>query len=186
MLISQIRKVYADVSAATPKKYTYDEWAYFLRLLGEDEHDASYHKSAPALAADDAETVEENDTQGVSPATHRHREFQGSVQEGAEAPQRNMRDNDNETSDRKSRATKWSWVGNRSPLMGDKNEAEWLLEKFFQRLEESLKSELKKKAEDGGVRNEATEHLQRDQQGTKGENSKEKDRSSERTVTRDR
>ena len=35
--------------------------------------------------------------------------------------------------------TKWSWIGPRSPLMGEKDESEWLLEKLFARLEWSLK-----------------------------------------------
>jgi potassium channel subfamily K, other eukaryote len=34
---------------------------------------------------------------------------------------------------------KWSWIGPRSPLISEKEESEWLLEKLFQRLDESLK-----------------------------------------------
>lgn len=32
----------------------------------------------------------------------------------------------------------WSWIGHRSPLMGEQDEAEWLLERLFIRLEQSM------------------------------------------------
>lgn len=132
-LISSIRKVYADTSAATPKKYTYQEWAGFLKLLGEDEHDASYHKRAPTLFREEAIGVEQNGSKHAHSAAQRQQDFEISGQEAAYA-----KGHDKDSRGTEAKATKWSWIGNRSPLMGDKEEAEWLLEKFFQRLEESM------------------------------------------------
>jgi hypothetical protein len=36
----------------------------------------------------------------------------------------------------------WSWIGQRSPLMGPKSEPDWLLDKLFRKLEKSLRGEL--------------------------------------------
>ncbi|EXJ57667.1 uncharacterized protein A1O5_12457 [Cladophialophora psammophila CBS 110553] len=110
VLLSQIRKVYADASAATPKKYSYEEWQDFFKLLGEDEADASYHRRAPAHG--------------------------GKGNEAREAEKDHQADKDTQVA-------KWSWIDPQSPLMGDKEEAEWLLERLFQRLEESLHSDTK-------------------------------------------
>lgn len=126
-LLSQIRKVYADATAATPKKYSYAEWARFLSLLGEDEHDPSHHKRA--LDQEHGPSAQE-----------------GSKESGQEAAY--SRGGRIGTEEKK----KWSWIGNRSPLMGDKEEAEWLLEKLFQRLEDSFHGEGKEKEE--GVKKE--------------------------------
>lgn len=48
------------------------------------------------------------------------------------------------------RSGKWSWIGVRSPLMDEKEEAEWLLERFFERLEESLGAEARTKEMEKG------------------------------------
>lgn len=43
VLIKEIRSVLVDTAAQPPKKYTYDEWAYYLKLLGHEEEDPSFH-----------------------------------------------------------------------------------------------------------------------------------------------
>lgn len=133
--------MYADTTASTPKKYSYDEWVYFLRLLGEDEHDASTHKHAPDL---------ENKTSRHDDDATRQRAFDLSGQEGAYGK------GSKKGTDKKEEKVKWSWIGNRSPLMGDKEEAEWLLEKLFIRLEESLRGEGREKEEQ--VKGETKRH----------------------------
>jgi len=112
--------------AATPKKYSFEEWAYFLKLLGEDERDVTYHGRPPVNAPD-----------------HRPRARTGDADQAGQADTQAP----GEVSDRDNKATqikKWSWIGHRSPLMGGKDEAEWLLDKLFQRLEESLREKMKK------------------------------------------
>ena len=49
----------------------------------------------------------------------------------------------------------WSWMGNRSPLMGGKGEAEWVLERLMRRLETEL------------------EELRREEAGERGEKGRE-------------
>lgn len=137
VLISQIRRVYADTAASTPKRYSYDEWVYFLKLLGEDERDTTTHKHA-------SELEDRTSGHGNNPARKNTIDLCG--QEGAYG-----RGSDKAPGQDKNKVS-WSWIGNRSPLMGDKEEAEWLLEKLFERLEESLRSELKET--ELGVENE--------------------------------
>jgi potassium channel subfamily K len=46
ILIKEIRKVMKDVEASPPKQYTYSEWAYYLKLIGQDENESGHHRSA--------------------------------------------------------------------------------------------------------------------------------------------
>ncbi|EXJ64279.1 hypothetical protein A1O7_00615 [Cladophialophora yegresii CBS 114405] len=172
VLISQLRRVYADAQAATPKKYSYDEWQYFLKLLGENEDDATYHRKAPTHAEEEREAnqVEENNNQaGGNAGADEQRRGDMGRQGGAYTGGRGGEDDDVQI-------TKWSWVGAQSPLMGDKEEAEWLLERFFQRLEESLSSEAKTKQTEKGK--EYTTGLHETQQG------EDQSDNSERTMSR--
>ncbi|KAK0617223.1 hypothetical protein B0T14DRAFT_538820 [Immersiella caudata] len=86
-LIEEIRRVMQHLKSNPPRKYTFPEWAWYLRLIGEDEGNAD-----------------------------RHHEPHAKAKKGS-----------------------WSWVGSRSPLMGSKEEAEWILEKLTKKLEEELR-----------------------------------------------
>lgn len=115
LLVSQIRRVYADSNLTTPKHYSYKEWVFFLKLLGEDESSGALHRSAEVKNPhDEAHT-------NTSKASKSHTP-NGSGSDNAEQED----------------FTRWSWMGPRSPLMSDKSEADLLLEFLFQRLEESL------------------------------------------------
>ncbi|KAF3035614.1 Potassium channel [Didymella keratinophila] len=46
VLSKEIRQLMKDVDASPPRQYSYSEWAYYLRLLGQDEDDASSHRRA--------------------------------------------------------------------------------------------------------------------------------------------
>ncbi|KAK3177457.1 hypothetical protein Dsin_033180 [Dipteronia sinensis] len=118
VLISEIRKLHTDANAATPKRYTYDEWAYYLNLLGEDESSSTFHRNAPVNA--NKERLHQHD--GSTDHTNNPERPQTPSSE-----QRNV--------------AQWSWIGPRSPLMtrGDQSESEWLVSRLFERLEESLR-----------------------------------------------
>lgn len=163
LLISQIRKVYADTTASNPKHYSFAEWVYFLNLLGEDEEDKSFHSSALSHADPERRSAD---------TVTREKDFQISGQEGAYS--RGAKD-----PNKKGHKVRWSWIGNRSPLMGDEDEAEWLLQKFFERLEESLRSEEKEKEK--GTKGEHDREM-RERRGGKG---CDHGGSSEETVDRD-
>ena len=148
---------------------------YFLRLLGEDERDVQYHRNAFRHGGGAAKEHEQKHDDGRDPGKQQQQDFAVSGQEGAFAP------GSAEDSHSRGKVTKWSWVGNRSPLMGDKEEAEWLLEKFFQRLEESLRGESMEKEEK--VKGETAKNHPQEQRQQKKQ---EADGSIEDTVTKGR
>jgi len=134
ILITEIRNVYADVNSPKPKKYTYKEWSYFLKLLGEDEGDSKYHRKA-LMNTGNSHSQEKTDA-GTAETVE---EQKGDNLQGAGQNNTATERSDNDQTGKKIK--RWSWIGNRSPLMGDKEEAEWILEKLFIRLDEELKRE---------------------------------------------
>ena len=109
LLIREFRNVMKHQNENPPRKYSYEEWAWFLKLMGQDEASAISHRTAPIKA-------------------------NKSREEGPDTQQATTDD-----SDKSSYA--WSWLGNRSPLMGEVEEAEWVLERLSLTLEKSLKKQ---------------------------------------------
>ena len=134
ILMTEIRHVYADVNSPKPKKYTYKEWSYFLKLLGEDERDPKYHRKAP-IDTGNSDLQKKTEAGPAETAEGQN----GDSLQGAGQNNTATRRSDNDQTGKKIK--QWSWIGNRSPLMGNKGEAEWILEKLFIRLEDELKRE---------------------------------------------
>jgi len=111
VLAKELRNVMRDVETSPPKQYSYQEWAYYLKLIGEDEAEAANHRRPPIKPENrDAPDL---GTAGRSDAKHEDAGV------GATKP--------------------WSWLGIRSPLMGNKNEADWIMERLSATLENELK-----------------------------------------------
>ena len=106
LIIQEVRKVMEHLHESPPRKYTYEEWAWFLKLMGEDESSYSSHRKAPIKVLKEAN--EEPDTQQA------------------------------QSDDKDEQSRQWSWLGNRSPLMGETEEAEWVLERLSLTLEKEL------------------------------------------------
>jgi potassium channel subfamily K len=104
ILAKEMRQIMSDINSSPPRQYSYDEWTYYLRLIGQDEGDASAHRRP-----------EDQYQHGKSDAPDI-----GTADDGDTAA--------------------WSWLGIRSPLMGNTNEPEWLL----QRLAATLEAEMRK------------------------------------------
>lgn len=102
VLAKELRQIMHDVEASPPKQYTYKEWKYYLRLLGQDENDASGHRK-PRIHHDQKPKSEPD---------------LGTAGDGGN--------------------NEWSWLGIRSPLMGNKTEAQWLLERLSATLEREM------------------------------------------------
>ncbi|KAM0275124.1 hypothetical protein ACHAQH_007528 [Verticillium albo-atrum] len=121
-LITAIATVSAALTAPSQKRYTFAEWATFLRLLGEEEADAATHCR-------------------VRPHEHKKAKEEMPVKVGPDvtkAPGPDLGSGDT-----------WSWVGSRSPLMGSQEESEWLLRKLTQKLQDELKkAKVRDKAEE--------------------------------------
>lgn len=104
VLSKEIRQLMKDVDAAPPRQYSYSEWAYYLRLLGQDENNSSGHRRAHIH--------------------HKHNNAQST-------PDLGTADDGEEHA--------WSWLGIRSPLMGNSSEAQWLLRRMSARLEMEMR-----------------------------------------------
>ena len=122
LLVREIRNVMKDLDEEPPKKYSYHEWAWFMRLLGEDENDSKFH-SKPS---DDAEATQGNDNSKETSNEASH------LQKG-------NKDSNDRTPGDGGKSTGWSWVGINSPLLGTDEEAEWVLERLSEKLEKELK-----------------------------------------------
>ena len=115
LLIKEFRNVLKHLKESPPRKYDYEEWAWFLKLMGEDESHSASHRTAPVKV--------KNNTDGKP-----------DMQQA-------------QTDDMDGGLRQWSWLGNRSPLMGDSEEAEWVLERLSMTLEKELKKLSEAKAE---------------------------------------
>ncbi|KHN99016.1 potassium channel [Metarhizium album ARSEF 1941] len=140
LLVKEIQTVSQHLREPEPRRYTFEEWAWFLALIGEDERDPLNHRRVVPK------------TKHKRTRRHRHKHHNRHRGKGVEAHDV-PRDADAETigaprpslqpvaplqlPDADARV-KWSWVGNRSPLMGGQEESEWILDKLMERLEECL------------------------------------------------
>lgn len=112
LLVKELRNVMKHANESPPRKYTYDEWVWFLKLMGEDESSDTSHRKPPAKVE-----AASNRTKNGSHSAE--------LQQG-------------QTNDKDGRIQPWSWLGTRSPLMGEVEEAEWVLERLSARLEKQL------------------------------------------------
>ncbi|KAF7560306.1 hypothetical protein G7046_g3851 [Stylonectria norvegica] len=97
LLISEIQAMAAHQRLSHPRRYTFEEWAWYLKLIGEDESSAETHRKAKPRQKHHHDDAEDSDAELT-----------------------------------------WSWVGNRSPLMGSQEESEWIMERLMDRLRECL------------------------------------------------
>lgn len=109
LLAHEAAKLLSDVSADPPKQYTYDEWAYFLLLLGHDESKPDLHR------------------RGAPGRVHRR----DLLSQGGEVRLGRPIDPDGTV-------RLWSWMGFRSPLMSSRSEAEWMLEQVLAKLRREM------------------------------------------------
>ncbi|KAH6679307.1 potassium channel-like protein [Halenospora varia] len=116
VLIKEIQSVTKDLNSSPPRKYTFDEWAWYLKLIGEHEGSAETHRR-PCRKPN----AQEDEMSGV-------------IGGGG---------GDDEK-------VKWSWVGTRSPLMGNTEESEWILERLTTTLARQLDFIWKEELEQNG------------------------------------
>jgi hypothetical protein len=201
MLIEEIERVSQHLKSHPPRQYTFKEWAWYLKLLGEDEassethrkprphqhHKTHHEKSSRGLrrkagggegssplgkqagaASDGSEktaTLENNekdlkkiDTSASHDEAKNGNEEDDGTQDAGSRSEVKPRDRRPASSGTRlsgdealpsgdeddiavSNDTKvqWSWVGAKSPLMGDKEEAEWILQQLMKKLAQELK-----------------------------------------------
>ncbi|KKA22952.1 Potassium channel [Rasamsonia emersonii CBS 393.64] len=127
LLVRELRKMFKYINTTPPKQFDYEEWAYYLKLLGEDESVSERHR-----------------TPGVDDVV----------------PAALPEDVQNDVQERAGKRGRWSWIGHRSPLLGDREEAEWLLDALAYKLE----TELKRLSEEYKRNQQQSEQQKADQQ----------------------
>lgn len=111
LLINEVQKVAKHINDKTKHHYTFDEWAWYLKLLGEDESNPDTHSKAKVRA-------KKHHLHGIH--GHTPPETLPEIQQPEPGH------------------PKWSWVGHRSPLGAGQDESEWIIEHLMIKLEESL------------------------------------------------
>lgn len=113
LLVKEIRAVLRDSQMESKKTYTYDEWAYFLKLLGIDE---------------------DNDEMHTKRYNRPKRDSDPGVQVGR-------------VFDHDGKPVEWSWLSLRSPLLSQKSEPEWILDRLLKKMSSEMHLESRAKRE---------------------------------------
>lgn len=127
LLIQELRKVMKHTSESPPRKYAYEEWVWFLKLMGEDESSCSSHRKPPAKVRINSNNNTDTNTEKTSNSSN-------------DPPHQSPGPEFQQEKEEEGDVLRWSWLGNRSPLMGQMEEAEWVLERLSKRLERGLEN----------------------------------------------
>ncbi|KAK7931399.1 hypothetical protein PG985_002111 [Apiospora marii] len=170
VLIDEIARVTKHLQHNPPRKYTFQEWAWYLRLMGEDESSAETHKrpSRKPKKMKRSKNRKDNDEKdeggdddsphqqaGVGDTSKGSQDLEPPTSPISEQPLAKSEAAEGLSSANAEDNSKWSWVGHRSPLMDTREEAEWILDRLEQRLRAELLAIVEEKRGEGGVR-EAT------------------------------
>ncbi|KAI0169024.1 voltage-gated potassium channel [Hypoxylon sp. FL1284] len=151
ILMDEITRVTQHLRHTPPRRYTFKEWSWYLRLIGEDESNAGHHRKPekrPPLCA--------RDGGGISESTHK-----ASKRDGGEKT-------DEEQEEEEGGRPKWSWVGHRSPLMDSREEAEWILDQLEQKLRRELQAVVRESAGRDALREVSDEERRNEQRKSPG------------------
>ncbi|KHN94950.1 potassium channel [Metarhizium album ARSEF 1941] len=131
LLVSEIQAVAETIRKDRRRRYTFQDWVWYLRLMGEDERDPDAHRETrPTERPRILDKFLPARTKTLrSRRTSRHR---GEDAESGTEQSRQPEEHD-------TRSLKWSWVGDQSPLISGKEESEWILEMLMERLRALLR-----------------------------------------------
>lgn len=114
VLAREVRNIVSDLAASPPKHYSWEEWEFYLCLMGDDSNDEDDHRY-------DHE--------------NKHRESKTQkriVPENLQSPHSVT------TFAPKGHKQEFSWLSDNSPLMDYKSETSWILERLSITLEREL------------------------------------------------
>ncbi|CAK7226162.1 hypothetical protein SBRCBS47491_006137 [Sporothrix bragantina] len=131
VLIDEIAQVTEHLRHQPPRKYTFQEWAWFLKLIGEDERNADLHRRAHTKPHKKAERATGG---GYGRSSGKKEDDKHRASKQAKNSLDLNPDNEDPSQ------LQWSWVGARSPLMGSQEEAEWIRDKLTKRLQAELRT----------------------------------------------
>ncbi|KAH6887561.1 hypothetical protein B0T10DRAFT_489969 [Thelonectria olida] len=131
LLISEIQVVAAHLREHKPHRYTFDQWAWYLKLIGEDENNAETHRKAKPRPKKHKYGQHQHQHHGHDNTNQIEHDV--ITDDGNSCVSRSAQD--------EAEHSTWSWVGHQSPLMGSQQESEWIMERLMDRLRESLSTE---------------------------------------------
>lgn len=166
VLSRECRKVQKDLNASPPKQYSWADWEYFLKLVGDRDDDdtcpvqdllipqpmrAHYNINARSLPdnsasnsqeyaqAQHAETADAAATSNSSGESDNASLEKRNVHAASKPSPPNQNDHSlHRRNRRKDWSANWSWLSHKSPLMSSKSEAEWILDRLSAALEREL------------------------------------------------
>ncbi|KAL2755547.1 hypothetical protein ACRALDRAFT_2027276 [Sodiomyces alcalophilus JCM 7366] len=145
LLITEIAAVTRDTRRRKhPKRYTFSEWAWYLKLIGEDETQPHTHTKATPHVHDIRHGGSGTSLQlldWLRPGRGRGSQNQDQGQHGEKTSGRNH------VGTSVGEPDKWSWVGHRSPLLSSQEESEWILDKLTEKLRVELDKERRRGAD---------------------------------------
>ncbi|KFA74888.1 hypothetical protein S40288_06461 [Stachybotrys chartarum IBT 40288] len=118
ILICEIQEISKHLRKKEPRRYSFEEWAWYLKLMGEDEGNPDTHRKPQGKVS-----RKNQRTRKGEPNADLAQEMQDTQRPG------------------------WSWIGERSPLVGDTEEGEWIMDRLIERLKQSLAEERAARAE---------------------------------------
>jgi potassium channel subfamily K len=173
VLARECRNLQKDLSASPAKQYSWGDWEYYLKLMGNEDDPVDFPgQQEPDILVPEPMRAPKNLASEGGGATNRPDSEGSGVVSGSdekdlsstEAPAKNQMDGNverktsvaqhNDARRKLSRKRRlknpeddslvnWSWLSNESPLMGQKSEAEWILERLSAALERELNRQQK-------------------------------------------
>jgi hypothetical protein len=123
-----IKAVAHDLQSETPKRYTYEEWEHFTKLIRFSTSNSNRDgRSRSELSADGRESHDDDDSSNggnsdphdVTHGRHHHHHHS---------------DDDEDEEDGDSGPVEWDWIGEDSPMLADITEGEWVLDRLCESL----------------------------------------------------
>ncbi|KAK5111913.1 hypothetical protein LTR62_004645 [Meristemomyces frigidus] len=175
VLARECRNVQKDLGASPAKQYSWTEWEYFLKLMGNEDDPEDYpgqrqpdilvpdalrvgpsHGSDATAGGDGADEPKKDDSARDESDELERSQVDGVVGRKTELKEWKEKRQANklrphpfrQQSGHRRRPTTmdildWSWLSSKSPLMGSKTEAEWILERLSAALERELNRQRK-------------------------------------------
>jgi potassium channel subfamily K len=153
VLARESRKVQKDLGAKPAKRYSWEDWEYFLTLIGNEEEDdeEEEERSKPLVSArmrfpyNTRHTWAGTDAAAID-ADLEHADLANKTDEFVHhpsSPTHKRRQHHHPAPLPHHHASEkllhdWSWLSGQSPLMSSKSEAEWILDRLSAALEREL------------------------------------------------
>ncbi|KAK5113187.1 hypothetical protein LTR85_011005 [Meristemomyces frigidus] len=151
VLARECRNVQKDLSATPPRQYAWQDWEYFLKLMGNEDDPQDYpgQKQPDILVPEALRMAPSSGSAGSDQTmTDGAVDRETEMREWKEAHDKHKKFRPHPERKNKRHLTTmdiydWSWLSDKSPLMGSRSETEWILERLSAALERELNRQRK-------------------------------------------